>query len=210
MRQISEVFNTHIVNRVFRHELGHYIANEINYNNGKATASKAIIFFPCVEGTEDLCGNLVVEQNLQLNPKNEIVRKDRLPEFIAKVIMGCVFQCYFDGLDINTCFDRQGKGDCSAILKAKNKNGLNYDKKIALSKIEDGILQTLKNYRSLEFINELDANEFIVTTETENMWQMDMVAIRAIFNHPDYNAFEKQYNRFVYELRSVIEELITE
>ena len=201
MQKIEDVYPKWLINKVFIHELGHYIANLINSQNSELPNSNTIHFYPCTENNEELCGECK-----NSNPKkyNQLIKpKDLLAELIGSVIMGCIFQAYYLKSELIQCLNNNGSTDREIIRNAKDEY-LTDEKMVALSALEDKFLEVLKQNNTLEFLNDLKPLNFIQNTETENRWGVDLLKLDEFLKNVDLQPFEAEYLAFLERLREVI------
>ncbi len=92
-----------IKHRVFFHEVGHFVASEINHSHfGLSTVEKIIL-------TKHELGNSInySGQTIFIVPEGE--QKDKplvnLPQKLANLIYGCYFQSLFLDTELKLCFD---------------------------------------------------------------------------------------------------------
>src|SRR5690606_11943361 len=88
---------------VFFHEVGHYVAQQLNYKIFHTGEVHQIIIervFP--NGTEDYMGQTISKIPDGESPETPL---KNLPEKIAEMIYGCYFQSLFLKEDLDKCFD---------------------------------------------------------------------------------------------------------
>lgn len=204
MKKIQEQYSIDLIQKVFIHELGHFIANLINYKHSQLSKPETIHFYPCEEDNTELCGHLVVEK--PEGYKDEIAPKERLAEYIGKTVMGCVFQSYFLNVSLEKCLYSNGSSDCGGIHTAKNKNAMSFQQMQGLSKLEDTFVIILKNAKALEFVYDLDPSQFIQEPKTNGQWDVNMTKLSDFLADINLEPFETLYLTFLENLRIVIHE----
>lgn len=113
------------IKRVFFHELGHFIAREINhkYYNGQGT--KSISIYPYPHNDELFLGDTKI--NLSANGKEkESPSKQELAEYLASSTYGCIFQAYYQKTSLKQCFDNNGGDDLNKWFGALLSNDLDW------------------------------------------------------------------------------------
>lgn len=204
MEKIQEQYSIDLIKKVFIHELGHFLANLINYKHSQLSKPETIHFYPCEEDETDLCGHLVVEK--PEGYKDEIAPKERLAEYIGKTVMGCVFQSYFHNVNLEKCLYTNGSMDSNGILTAKNKHAMSVQQMQRLSKLEDTFVIILKNAKALEFVYDLDPLQFIQEPKNNEQWDVNMNKLSDFIAGINLEPFEKLYLTFLENLRIVIHE----
>ncbi len=95
------------IQRVFFHELGHFVAHELNHKFYNGTEVEEIVIHPCNENINELCGYCK-----PINPSNENnpVLIERLSQHLGVLAHGCIFQSYFMQQNFTECMCNGGHG----------------------------------------------------------------------------------------------------
>jgi hypothetical protein len=103
------------VKRVFIHELGHFVAGEINCKKYNGFGTSGIFIRPCEENRDEFCGGAepVKPGNYDENKKSA-PPLDRLSEHLASLSYGCIFQSYFEKTELDDCLNKNGISDLHA------------------------------------------------------------------------------------------------
>ena len=202
MRKIEEKYEPILIEKVFIHELGHYIANKINHKNGQTVGPKAIIFYPCEANDLDLCG---CTDRDSLDPIIDMLHKDRFGYNVGRLIMGCVFQSYYLVEGIGGCLTQNGHNDNWELRILKN-NFAKGDifKLAAISNSELQFLKTLKEERDLDFLYKLKPLDFIGELQDDGKWYVDLEKLENRLEELGYKSFESKYINYVSELNAAI------
>lgn len=198
MSKIEEIYDVELINRVFVHELGHYLANKINYKNEQPFFTNAIFFMPC--GEVDLCGK--AERNTIYIGNS----KERLAQDIGRLIMGCIFQSYFSQTSLGDCFTSNGNNDYIAISNQRSSilSGTEGCKIRNIVDLENKFLEILKNEKDLDFLYDLNPLDFINELNEDDKWYVNLEKLDDTLERLSYKSFELKYLYFLKELDKVI------
>lgn len=163
------------IRRVFFHELGHFIAREINHLKYDGPIPIQIKIFPCTEDPMEFCGETVPKP--QLDPKMAMIGgRTRLPSYLLSLSYGCIFQSYYTQQDLNFCFQYHGASDF-----AKASGTLVFHKIFQvndlLSQLDHDILNTLCSEKLLEGLMELEIEKYLIP-KGENCFEVDIDKLR--------------------------------
>ena len=145
------------IQRVFFHELGHFVAHELNHKYYNGTGVALMSLHPCEENTNELCGSCKPINN---SNENNPVPIERLAEFLAVTIHGCLFQAYFMNQDWIDCMCKSGngKGDegqwIAALINNRQCN-------LKFTEIENNFFEKIVNEKSLEGFCTLKLQDYI-------------------------------------------------
>lgn len=164
------------IHRVFFHELGHFVAGEINRKHYSGTGISGILFYPSEENYDLFCG-----ETIPIVPENAIrgghVPLERAAEYLASLIYGCIFQSYyFKQPTLNSCLDHNGKKDLSARTLSIAKNGLVQSNE-KFSKAEDSYYSQLVETKSLDLFMPIDPQAYLREIKKYN-YDVNMLDLR--------------------------------
>jgi hypothetical protein len=151
--------------RVFFHELGHFVARELNHEYFNSTKVKSIDFYLVNTSMQLYEGELKVElpeggiESLVPTPEN-------LPEYLASSTYGCIFQSYWLKQDLNECFNVNGNDDFSMWMKSLKANNVE-EFKGKFIEVEKQHFEYLKENHLLDIYMDLDVHDFIYKTGQE-------------------------------------------
>lgn len=145
--------------RVFYHELGHFVARELNakYYNGAPTKSFEIFLHDSQSGL--YCGELRVDKSNHPT-EGDAPKLENLATYLASSVYGCFFQSLYLGQSLNDCFNRNGQDDCQKWISSLTANKLAH-LKVAFVDIEKKYFDSLKNDPSIIEILKLDHRDFL-------------------------------------------------
>lgn len=165
---------------VFFHEIGHYIARELNlrlFNKGLGVAQIRLRVVTNKEGRLDYQGETIAAKPKGYRSTDRI--KD-LPEYIAVLLYGCLFQVLYDcqknhTIDFTTCFNlkpnNQGFYDCKAYSSLNGYCTHNNRMEI-VEYTGNEYFKKLKNKRHFKNLFEIDPMEFL--TENKSYLEADL------------------------------------
>lgn len=186
---------------VFFHELGHFIAHELNYEFsgfGKVEMVKFITL-----------NNIHYEgQTIPFLKKNQ-TRNDKvvnLPEKIAELIYGCYFQSIYTNLPLKFCLDTENKSS-SGYLDAKYIESSLFDFKIMRER------QSLYPYLHIKYYEQLKSSslfkelfsvnclDFLEPTDfgyTANILKLEKLTENFRGSH------KNDFNEFIFTIKDII------
>lgn len=184
------------IQRVFIHELGHFVAHELNHKYYNGTGVAAVLLHPCDKNINEICGSCkpIINGN-----ENNLVPIERLAEYLAVTIHGCLFQAYFMKQDWNDCMcgstNGNGGGDVEQWCKA-----LYYNKQYnhRFTEIENNFFVKLVNEKFLEGFCALKVQDYIHysynDTHTIDVEKLrEDVAVSLEMYYPIYQELINQY-----------------
>jgi hypothetical protein len=98
------------IRRVFFHELGHFVANQINKLSLSGSGTEKILLYLCQQNSNIYCGmtSSVVPNGCD---RTSPPPKNRLPQSLLSAIYGCIFQAYERDESLRKCLDENGNDD---------------------------------------------------------------------------------------------------
>ena len=84
------------IHRVFFHELGHFIAHELNFQLYGGHKTKSIFLKPYPPMPELYLG----EAKVEVENGSYIPLKEEVPSYLASSTYGCLFQAYYTGEEL--------------------------------------------------------------------------------------------------------------
>ena len=194
--------------RVFFHELGHFIAHEINKNDfGVGNGVGKIIIAPHPTNPKYFEGFTKL-----IHSSDERERKVPalavLPEYLASSIYGCIFQAYYKREDtLNPCVNFNGANDlaqwssCIAHYKLEEARHefLALETNHLISLLETSALDEFMALNPLKYLEESD----------NQMFDVDVSLLRAdtsssVLNHSSH------YKSLVYGYRKIMRDSISQ
>lgn len=102
-------------NRIFFHEVGHFVAARLNISSNPIVEPYAILFerHPITGEFRGRLENRVVDDHSAKVPGPS---KALIAEYIAQLYYGCIFQSYYLNTDFSECFGGHGIEDQHAVL----------------------------------------------------------------------------------------------
>lgn len=170
------------IDRVFYHELGHVIAQEIGRRHYGGSGVNEVIFYPCTENSEIYCGHITPVVPAGAN-NVEPAPLERMPRYLASIMYGCIFQDYYHGSEeFGRCLEVNGITDFDSW-----KGSLIFHKKFHLReefmKIEGVFYKKLFKERLLENFIHIDPNYYLVLRD-DLIFQMELNKIIEDLNEP--------------------------
>jgi len=151
--------------RVFFHELGHYVAQTLNCLHYHGKGVDNISIYPCAQNPNEYCGHTTPIRPEGYDEKD---RKPppihRLAENLASLVYGCFFQCYLYRTDPPYCFKTHGDNDAAAYGNALKGNRLG-SAGLAFTPVDAVYFQYLVKNKSLEAFFELNPQDYLVLTK---------------------------------------------
>lgn len=192
------------IKRVFFHELGHFVARELNYIHFNGTGSAEIKIYPCREEQSEYCGHItpILPEGV-LESDRTAVPIDRLAEHLASDLYGCIFQSYYLNTGLETCTKTNGKDDIKDWIGSLYANKLSFlNTKISPLSIKH--LELLKSQKLLDQFMKLTPEEYLIEAE-EKHFSVNLEKLRRntcilLVEHGEY------YKKFVEQHQAVINE----
>lgn len=153
------------LNRVFFHELGHYVAQELNRQFYNGTGVRSVTIFPCEQNNNELCGGTQPHFPEGHNPNDKKPPPiERLAQYLASVIHGCMFQCYHDKSNIDECFRTYGNNDTDYWLSALKSHKMGEANK-DFARIDAAYFRQLLDTHALDGFMQLVPQNYLVVGE---------------------------------------------
>jgi hypothetical protein len=177
------------LNRVFYHELGHFVAHELNRIYYTGLGTKSISIFPFPANPELYLG----EAKMNLSPDEREKKAPslvQLPVYLASSSYGCIFQSYYMKTELKKCFDLNGEDDMQKWIGALFANCLDWlNSDIAACERE--YFDLLSNNRELDVFMQLNTSDYLIESADKN-YSIDIANLRS-----DTAAFvEKHYSHY--------------
>ncbi|MBL0309486.1 MAG: hypothetical protein IPP77_07385 [Bacteroidetes bacterium] len=188
------------VRTVFFHELGHFIARELNLEHFKVMGTtKEINIYPSSHSWREYDGETVPLIPVGEDPNKPIVS---IAEQLAVLPYGCLMEAIFIKKEFKTCFAHNDSGgkdvnDWSG-LKDKTK-----DSKALNQIVEEHFTYLSENKIFSEILN-LDVGSFLVQT-VERRYSVDLDKLKKAIK-PFLNKHEELYLSFVRRIRDLLPE----
>src|SRR4051812_19744682 len=100
------------IDRVFYHELGHFVAHQLNFAYYKGNGICEIKIYPCHQNIEEYCGHTKpIEPEGYDEKDKKPPPAERLAEYLARTVYGCMFQAYYEKSELVNCFKKYGTHD---------------------------------------------------------------------------------------------------
>jgi hypothetical protein len=191
------------IERVFYHELGHFVARQLNKIYFEGTSVKRILLYPCQEKRDMYCGRTDVHQEEgKPNPKEPPTRK-QLAEILASQMYGCMFQAYFMKQSFVGCLTVNGTEDLDFRRSSLEINGLYWERDF-FSEVEDAYFDQLVNGNLLEGFRVCNHERYLKEYAT-NQYE---VIIGELQQHLEaaIEAHASIYKSFISKIEAVIAE----
>ncbi len=185
-------------NRVFFHELGHFLAREINHLYYNGPAVKSIDIFPHPLDNELYLGDTKIILSAD-GKENKPPTNETLPEYLASSTYGCIFQAYSQNTTLEHCFCFNGKDDFDKWYGALLANGLDW-LRVDISSMEKEYFKLLKEKGELDEMVKLLPDTYLTDNGNQN-YSVNISKLRentSIFikkHHPIYKQFVEKYNK---------------
>lgn len=178
------------IERVFYHELGHYTAQELNRRYYNGTGVNEILIYPCAKDETKFCGH--TQPKLPEGYDGKIKKPPpihRLAEYLASLVYGCFFQCYWQNISISDCFNTYGNDDTNYWLGAIRGNNMVSTNKYFAAIDEEYYRKLVKN-RDLDRFFSLRPADYLVETQPRhyqvNLAKLDKDANETIVAHHEH------------------------
>ena len=191
------------VRRVFFHELGHFVAQEINRRYYDGRGVKEIVIHPCERNFNELCG--YTKPNVPKGYNDKVVKAPpiyRLPLKLASLTYGCMFQAYLTGGALLECYREHGESDMNSWANYISANRFGYTIKADLGKIEAQYYNSLVTGKLLEDFRELNPSDYLSSPKPNN-YDVDVEKLRR-HTHQMLIAHRKDYRKLIGSYRVVI------
>jgi hypothetical protein len=154
------------IKRVFFHELGHFIAHEINRKFYHGTGTKSIVIYPANGNSDLFLGEAIINLSEDEREKNAPFR-EILPEYLASSTYGCIFQSYYLGTSLNDCFKQNGHDDSKKWHDSLGAHGLDH-LRAEISTAEKEYFELLKQEKALDEMMVFNSETYLVNLGNEN------------------------------------------
>lgn len=156
----------------FYHELGHFVAKEINrrFYNGSGTFE--ILIYPCERDPKEFCGktNPIIPET---EDKEQPVPLYKLAEHIASLSYGCFFQAYYSKVPLKFCQINYGDLDKNCIDSSLLIHSITFidseideiDNQYFKSLASQGALQTFISLNPINYLIDIGNYNFKVNIE---------------------------------------------
>lgn len=192
------------IHRVFFHELGHYVARELNHKYFAGTGSKEILIYPCELDNNEYCGHITPNRPFGVSESDKTpVPLCRLAEHLASDLYGCIFQSYYLNLDLEVCTSLEGNGndDIRKWAGSLSANKLSFiNKHIYLLSIEH--LEFLRGSQLLDPFMSLNPNKYLIELENKKC-RVDLDKLHEDISHAIEEHF-KHYKAYVEKHQIII------
>lgn len=148
------------IKRVFFHELGHFIAHEINRKFYQGTGTKSITIYPSADNPELFLGDAKINLSADERERNAPI-KERLYEYLASSTYGCIFQAYYLHSELAECFNQNGHDDTEKWNASMRHHGLD-DLRPQISAAEKQYYASLRQDGQLDEIMVLDPEKYLI------------------------------------------------
>lgn len=198
------------VSRVFFHELGHLVANNLNMKHFGGYGVEKIIIKPCGNHPGEYCGELFpILPDGRTHTDGIHVPKSKLAQYLAGLMYGCIFQSYHQQSCLKQCLDSNGCEDITEYSGALSKHGIGYTNDSIYSIIEQHF-RTLMQQNTLDAFMDLNPETFLEIdpnheAPTTYSVKMDLL-ISAI--QPFIDILKPIYVSLIQELEKIISEAI--
>ncbi len=200
------------LNRVFFHELGHFIAQELNYK-----------IYNVAQGTEEIwIKPLILNKDIDYiagtkvkKPKGYILKKDKriidFPiHFIGNVVYGCIIQTLYlkrnEKYKFEDCFgfpNKNGSDDVSNFASTNNYFNSKKRREV-INFIKNNYIQELENQkRHMDKLFSLNVIDFLNDNYTIKLNELRIVLKDFMSEH------EKNYSYFIEKIKKIKEHSIT-
>ncbi len=152
--------------RVFFHELGHFVAHELNRLHYNGTGTKSITIYSVGHNDPRFLGdakiNLSEDERERYCPTKEI-----LPEYLASSSYGCMFQAYYLKGSLDECFKLNGGDDEQKWYGALRDNRLD-DYRSEITASEKEFFNKLIKEKLLDKFMSIDPDQYLTKIDSTN------------------------------------------
>lgn len=192
-----------IINRVFFHELGHFVARELNFKFYSGTGTKEILIMPCGDKSlGEYCGQIIpnVPEGIDLEMKIP-VPLNRLAEHLAALTYGCIFQAYNLNTDLEDCFNANGRKDLNSWRCSLISNKLGSFRQDIFEAEKEYFNKLLKN-KSLEDFMKIEFKNYL-KLENDNLYVIEIDRLREDLSYTVNNHYS-QYQELILTYKSIL------
>jgi hypothetical protein len=162
------------LHRVFFHEVGHFLAHEMNCRLGMGYQTKSIILAPYDLGADIYIGEAKIAGTGGEDYKY-VPSREELPYYLASSTYGCIAQAYYLKGSLRRSQDLNGQDDLQKWINALmlySLEGFNAD----IHEIDLDFFDRLLSSRALAGIIELDPGKYLV--KNGNVYEVDLKILR--------------------------------
>lgn len=189
------------IHRVFFHELGHFVARELNLKYFDGTGSSEVKIYPCQCDYSEYCGHITpIRPSDDLSP-NASVPLERLAEYLAALLYGCVFQSYHSNTCLEDITKKYGNDDMGKWLGSLiDSNLARLNSEIFRLSLEH--LDTLRGNKLLDNFMQVVPETYLVETGSRH-FSVDLEMLRVdIFPfieelYPYYNVYVRRHQEII-------------
>jgi hypothetical protein len=190
------------INNIFFHELGHFVALELNSIYYNRSGSGEFLIHPCPLNKDEYCGS--VKPKKSKNPQD--ITLYEIPDFFAVLIYGCLFQSYLFKSQLKNCIINKGREDISKrnsiLVKYNLYSKVNIEK---LNTIENDYYEYLCKHKRLDAFFKIDPYDYLIETSEFN-YKADIEKLKSELKEM-INAHYSDYKTLVDKYASVLREL---
>ena len=162
------------LHRVFLHEVGHFIAHELNVRLGKGGETKSIFLEPFALGMDLYIGEAKINKPGSEDEKY-IPSREELSYYLASSTYGCIVQAYYLNESLRESQDKNGGDDLKKWFGALMQHHLE-DFNADIHEIDITFLDHLVQRNALTDIIKLDPDSYL--TQKGNAYEVDLEKLR--------------------------------
>lgn len=171
-------------NRVFFHELGHFVAHEIIFRTFGIHRTERI---EIKRYGNDYAGKLVPAVPEGQDPNTPLINQC---EKIVELVYGCIFQAVYLGTEFKECFNHKSNGCDDASAWAGILGEIGHNKQIQTSTLQNAYFTYLKESGTLTNFFQINPSKYILDI-TEDLSVVDINLLltdinKEIENHKDH------------------------
>jgi hypothetical protein len=182
-----------LINRVFFHELGHFVARELNCRLYDVPHPAAIEIHSCPEDRDEYCGSIIFDTAVASGGKP--TPKERLAGYIAATTYGCIFQAYYKHSSLNAAQDKNGEEDIKHWVGALTRYNVSSQK---IHSIEEKYFDYLIDNKVLDGFLSIVPEQFLEQRE-KDVFSVMMCRLREAIQ-PLLDAHYSNYQNLINEL----------
>lgn len=154
------------LHRVFFHELGHFVAHEINFLYYSGTGTKSITLYPVSHNDSRYVGDAKINLSADVKEK-DCPSLEMLPAYLASSTYGCLFQAYQTNGSLDDCFKINGQKDAEQWYWVLRTHRLD-DYKSEVTAAEKEFFVKLVKEKLLEKFMLLDPDKYLIKIDSAN------------------------------------------
>lgn len=191
------------IDRCFFHELGHFVADQLNKDLFDHLGVEKLSIYPCEKNVLRYCGHITPIKPAGFDPKNSLPPPlKRLASYLASLMHGCIFQSYYlNDPDINSCLSNNGGCDVNYF------RGTLYDYRVydlsPFFAIHDSYYLELRGHRRLDGFLSLSPMEFL-KLEKSGEYFADIAKLSSAIQ-PLLEEYKSDYVQFVTEYQGLVD-----